>query len=97
MHGLVLFAITFAMRDEFELATVFMVLAVNFKQTALYFALPFVVYTLARLITINKTTNLASDVNSTVTRVFVLVLVFIGLNALLWKPWLFKDDYSLDL
>jgi len=45
MHGFVLFAIAFAIRGEFIFATISMVLAVNFKQTALYFALPFVIYT----------------------------------------------------
>lgn len=97
MHGLVLFAISFAMRDQFELATIFMVLAVNFKQTALYFALPFVVYTIARLAAINRTTNIAHNVNAVVTRLFILGAVFIALNVLLWKPWLFREDYSLDL
>lgn len=46
MHGLVLWAVYCMLRQKVELAVVFMVLAVNFKQMALYFALPFGVYAL---------------------------------------------------
>ena len=47
MHGLVIWAVYYMMREKIEIAVVFMVLAVNFKQMALYFALPFAVYALA--------------------------------------------------
>lgn len=49
MHGLVLLAIASILRGRIAQATVFMVLAINFKQMALYFALPFGVYALALL------------------------------------------------
>jgi len=62
MHGFVLFAIAFVMRDNFILATVFMVFAVNFKQTALYFALPFVVYVISRLTIIYHNPNISTQV-----------------------------------
>ena len=49
MHGFVLWAIYFAITSRLSLAVIFMVFAVNFKQMALYFALPFAVYSLAIL------------------------------------------------
>jgi alpha-1,3-glucosyltransferase len=50
MHGLVLWAIAFILEEKVEFAVVAMVLAINFKQMALYFALPFGVFALAILI-----------------------------------------------
>jgi uncharacterized membrane protein len=47
MHGLVLWAVYSILRRKIEVAVVFMVLAINFKQMALYFALPFAVFALA--------------------------------------------------
>ena len=49
MHGFVLWAVYFALTSRLSLAVVFMVLAVNFKQMALYFALPFAAYALSIL------------------------------------------------
>ena len=46
MHGLVLWAVVMITRGHLVRATIFMVLAVMFKQMALYFALPFGVYAL---------------------------------------------------
>ena len=46
MHGFVLAAIGFMIKGQLILAVISMVLAINFKQTALYFALPFAVYAL---------------------------------------------------
>jgi hypothetical protein len=43
MHGLVLWAVYFMFRSRIELAVIAMVLAIHFKQMALYFALPFAV------------------------------------------------------
>ena len=50
MHGLVLWGVYFMMRGKIEYAVIFMVMAINFKQMALYFALPFAVYALAELL-----------------------------------------------
>jgi alpha-1,3-glucosyltransferase len=47
MHGFVLWAVYFMMKQDMTKAVFFMVLAINFKQMALYFAIPFGVYTLA--------------------------------------------------
>jgi hypothetical protein len=49
MHGLVLWATYHILVDRIELAVVLMVLAVNFKQNALYFGLPFAFYALSML------------------------------------------------
>ena len=50
MHGLVLWAIALILNGKIALATVAMVLSINFKQMSLYFALPFGVYALALLL-----------------------------------------------
>jgi hypothetical protein len=50
MHGLVLWAISFMFEEKADLAVVCMVLAINFKQMALYFALPFGAYALGLII-----------------------------------------------
>ena len=49
MHGFVLWGVYYIIKDKIELAVIFMVLAVNFKQMALYFAIPFGVFALAKL------------------------------------------------
>ena len=49
MHGLVLWATYFILTNRIEFAVVAMVLAVNFKQMALYFGLPFGIYALSTL------------------------------------------------
>jgi ALG6, ALG8 glycosyltransferase family len=49
MHGLVLWGTYFLLTDRPEAAVIAMVGAVSFKQTALYFSLPFAVYTLSTL------------------------------------------------
>lgn len=49
MHGLVLWATYFILKGNVELAVVAMVLAVNFKQMALYFGMPFAFYALSLL------------------------------------------------
>ena len=91
MHAFVVLAIAFAMRENFILATISMVLAVNFKQTALYFALPFVVFTIAKLYERHHSPNIAANVDAVVTRCLALGVVFIATNALLWLPWWYVD------
>jgi len=49
MHGLVLYGVWFMMNNQIEVAVVFMVLAINFKQMALYFAIPFGVFAFSKL------------------------------------------------
>jgi alpha-1,3-glucosyltransferase len=96
MHGFVLFAVTFVMRDNFVMATILMVLAVNFKQTALYFALPFVVYVISRLTIIHHNPNVAMQIETVINRCVILGVVFAATNAIIWQPFLFPD-LKLDL
>jgi hypothetical protein len=49
MHGLVLWGAYFMMNNQLELAVISMVLALNFKQMALYFALPFAFFALGKI------------------------------------------------
>ena len=49
MHGMVLWAVYFMITARIEWAVVFMVGAVNFKQMALYFGMPFAFMTLGML------------------------------------------------
>jgi ALG6, ALG8 glycosyltransferase family len=49
MHGLALWGAYFMMTNQLELAVVSMVLALNFKQMALYFGLPFAFFALAKI------------------------------------------------
>jgi hypothetical protein len=49
MHGLAFWGAYFMMNNQLELAVVAMVLALNFKQMALYFALPFGFFALAKI------------------------------------------------
>lgn len=49
MHGLVLWGVYFMIRGSLVAAVISMVLAINFKQNALYFGLPFAFYALGIL------------------------------------------------
>ncbi len=49
MLGFVLWGVYFMMKDKIEFAVVAMILAINFKQMALYFAIPFGVFALSKL------------------------------------------------
>ena len=69
-----------------------MVLAVNFKQTALYFALPFVIYTVARLSILYLNENKQKVVEAVLKRCVILGMAFIMTNLVLWLPWLLNFD-----
>ena len=69
-----------------------MVLAVNFKQTALYFALPFVIYTVARLSILYHNENKQKVVEAVLKRCVILGMAFIMTNLVLWLPWLLNFD-----
>lgn len=97
MHGFVLFAIAFALRGEFIFATISMVLAVNFKQTALYFALPFVIYTFSQLQIRHHNANIAKEIDVVMNRCLFLGVIFTVTNFLLWLPWLITDDLKFSL
>lgn len=74
-----------------------MVLAVNFKQTALYFALPFVVFTLASYSVRYHDKNLMKHLFAVLIRCVGLGIVFAMTNVLLWWPWLVNDFFQFTL
>jgi uncharacterized membrane protein len=85
MHGFVLWAIALILDGKIALATVAMVLAINFKQMALYFALPFGVYALSMLL---KRYN--QNILKTGGHILLLLVVFVSTNVLVWSPFLIK-------
>lgn len=91
MHGLVLWGAYFMMNDQLELAVIAMVLALNFKQMALYFALPFAFYALAKVW--NRTSGrreMTSRILSTATHLVWLGIVFLVTLAIVWLPWVME-------
>ncbi len=97
MHGFVLFAVAFSLRGHNVLATISMVLAINFKQTALYFALPFVVFTISRLSLKHHHPNIAIEIDAVIWRCIGLGIVFVLSNAIIWAPWLITPDFKFSL
>ena len=83
MHGLVLWAIALILDGKIALATVAMVLSVNFKQMSLYFALPFGVYALALLLQRYKQNVLKTSIH-----ILFLLVVFVLTNVLVWSPFI---------
>lgn len=87
MHGFVLLAIASILKGRIAQATVFMVLAINFKQMALYFALPFGVYALALLYKRHK---------GSIVKIFIsiigLVAVLVITTAIIWSPFIYKGS-----
>ena len=83
MHGFVLWAIGFILDGKISRATIFMVLAINFKQMALYFALPFGVYALAILVERHK-----RDYVKVFKSILWLLVVFVATNLLIWSPFI---------
>ena len=94
MHGFVLLGIAFMIRQQLTFAVIAMVLAVNFKQTALYFALPFVIHAISILRIKSKSPNVAIEVDRVLYGVLWLGLVFLLTNLVLWTPWLISRDES---
>lgn len=90
MHGFALWAVYFALTSRLSLAVVFMVLAVNFKQMALYFALPFAVYALSILwkqAQAKGKGNRIKQLGYLTLRIVLLVVVLILTFAVVWWPW----------
>jgi alpha-1,3-glucosyltransferase len=71
-----------------------MVLAVNFKQTALYFALPFAVHAISILRIKSASPNVATEVDRVLYGIAWLGLVFVLTNCVLWAPWLISRNES---
>ena len=76
-----------------------MVLAINFKQMALYFALPFGSYALGLIINRVKKANLrmGSATFEIMRQVFHLIFVFVMTTTLIWFPWIFGKTNGRDL
>jgi len=89
MHGLVLWAIAFILQGRIALATVAMVLSINFKQMSLYFALPFGVYALALLFKRWK-----GNIVKIITHIGFLIGVFITTIAVVWSPLIFAGGWQ---
>ena len=100
MHGLVLWAIAFMFEGNIELAVVAMVAAVNFKQMALYFALPFGVYALVEVVkqAQKSSSNIVWTLILMIGRILCLLTIFILINGLLWGPIAgFSLDGAMDI
>lgn len=87
MHGLFLWAVYFMFKGQITIAVVFMVLAVHFKQMALYFALPFAVYALMLIIKESKGTFFKRLMHL-VGKIIVLIGVFTLTNLIIFLPFL---------
>lgn len=85
MHGFVLLAIAFMLRGQITAATIAMTLAINFKQMALYFCIPFAVYALQLIASKNSLLG-------TSNMIVWLLVVFTATNLVIWLPWLVKDN-----
>lgn len=91
MHGLVLWGVYFMFKGQIEYAVVAMVLAVHFKQMALYFGLPFGVYALMQIIKqaqLKHKDSLMSQLVYIVRRVTSLLCVFILTNLVVFYPFI---------
>lgn len=83
MHGLVLWAIASILNDRIAIATVFMVMAINFKQMALYFALPFGVFALAKLWSRHQGNYFKIGIS-----IIGLLMIFVLTNLLIWSRFI---------
>jgi len=89
MHGLVLWGISCILNDQLALATFFMVLAISFKQMALYFAFPFGVYALTRLCDRHK-----GDIVKIGGSIIGLIAVFIATILAVWSPFIYSGGMA---
>jgi alpha-1,3-glucosyltransferase len=90
MHGLALWGAYFMMNNQLELAVVAMVLALNFKQMALYFALPFAFFALAKIWYRKQKTSLAAKLAYTGSQIAWLGIVFVLATCIVWLPWVME-------
>ena len=91
MHGMVLWAIYFMLTSRLEWAVVFMVSAVNFKQMALYFGMPFAFMTLGLLLKLASQRFKGDKVKMAGyigLRAIGLVVVFAVTIGVIWFPWI---------
>jgi alpha-1,3-glucosyltransferase len=91
MHGLVLWGVYFMITQRIEWAVVSMVLAVNFKQMALYFGLPFAIMALGMIWNVASQRYRGSRVKQITylsLRLAGLAVVFLLTMAVVWYPWI---------
>ncbi len=91
MHGMVLWAIYFMLTSRLEWAVVFMVSAVNFKQMALYFGMPFAFMTLGLLLKLASQRFKGDKVKMAGyigLRAIGLIVVFAVTIGVIWLPWI---------
>lgn len=94
MHGLVLWGVYHLIRGRIELSVIVMVLAVNFKQMALYFALPFAIYAFSQLLQRASSKYKGQKLKQLlyfIFRILILIAIFILATALIWYPWLSQE------
>lgn len=100
--GLAAMAIVAIFQEKNIMATIFFVLALNYKQMELYHALPFFFYLLGKCgepITLEETTysgtpkTYAPGVMRALQSVVTLGVVVITMFAVLWSPWLGTVDH----
>jgi len=87
MHGLALWGAYFMMNNQIEFAVIAMVLALNFKQMALYFALPFAFFALAKIWNHKSKSGFTSRIVYTGTQIAWLGIVFVLTTSIVWLPW----------
>ena len=92
MLGFAILAIASMLRGNLVTAVVVMTLAVNFKITAFYYILPFGVFALVQVIKKSSDQNKGKMLLFMTLRICLLLIVFFGINLLLWWPWLFEKD-----
>lgn len=94
--GFACLAIAAIFRDAERWATVFFVLALNYKQMELYHAMPFFIYLLSKSFTSDKDGFYGKLMNG-LMRVFTLGAIVISLFAIIWFPWLRSLDHLMQV
>ena len=92
MLGFTILAIASILRGNLVMAVVAMTLAVNFKITAFYYILPFGVFALVQVIKKSCCPSKGKMLLFVALRICLMLIVFFGINLLLWWPWLFEKD-----
>jgi len=94
MFGLYLWAVYFCYIDYTSLAIFFIALSINFKQMALYYALPFAFYVIGKLF--QKTTNYNFCKRIIVISFYTLVYGAITILSIfiIWSPWILSHTHD---
>lgn len=87
MLGLFLFSVAFLIRKFFSLSIIFILLSINFKQMAAYYAFPYVFYCLRHTFKSN------SIIKSFLYFIFY-IFVFIATLLVIWSPWILTNTHN---